>query len=241
LVLNSNKIATDNEEVVMKRTLISAVLALALVCISPLYLAADNVDVPQPKQLPKQAEMSIPGYTIALFSNVTLDGDLFFQVLATDGSENPETISEKIDVIRLSAYPDQEIRLAITLQRNVQDTTSADNKKLSFAGRIALVKSLYWWNTEKNYMDYWIHCETASAAANFTNVENGSYYVFRYRNSEWVHQTNSPFSAPHTTAQTTFGYPDYRCFGGVGGDTYNKADVVMYFYDYVPENMGPIF
>lgn len=186
-------------------------------------------------QLPKQAELSVPGYTVALHAKEAIDGPAFFQEIAMDGSETADSISSKIDAVRLSHFPDAEIQLFIDSDN---DTLSASRvPKFSVSGSIFIKRSLHWWNTGRHAGDYFYHCEQCSGAVAFIQMLTGNYNVYRFKNGLWEWRTllSTTWAGTHT------GFFNWYCYGGIADQGFSNAHVAMYFYDIDPGNTGILF
>lgn len=136
-----------------------------------------------------------------------------------DGDTMQE-IADKVNQLRKETYPQgKEVRLELT------DTGSAQ----SAAYTIHSKKSIYWWEHVNKKNSSWLYQTGAGAVTVYTYVyDGGKYSIYKYSGSKWVFYKDVPEN--YTWCAYDCGTYHGRGFKGVGKNSTNKTDVVMYFF-----------
>ncbi len=136
-----------------------------------------------------------------------------------DDNDSIESAQAKVDEARMKLYPKKEI---------VMEVEKVD-PGVQICSYVNLYKSISWWNVENQYNYYWSAVYYSTPAVLFLRVKKGQYDLYRYINGSWAFLKRAKSGS--TTGATIYGSPARLGFKGIGKTDYNKADIIMYFYN----------
>jgi len=197
----------------MKNYALAIMILLAMTVSVSVCLAEESFSA---QSLLLSNQTSIGNHTIKIYTQKPIDTSFLLENI--DANDDSASIQAKIDSKRKLLYPDEEIAVEIS-----NDSVQTDRAPVT----MVLVKSIYWWNNVNGQGKYWYATYDSNVAVIVVTVLSGSYELKYYNNPGWK-LWNSYATTTH--ANSSFGSYRRRGFLGTGLSSYNKADIVMYFF-----------